>query len=120
MLVLFFGDLSFGARGGLQKPVVREKANAAILAAVPDSTCHDSGGVGQVGATTTLQDFGAGLCVKFVGAVVSVHRCVSVSCKLHTSHVTLFSCLRACVIICHTTLAHVFVRVISSMCHAPE
>ena len=31
-----------------------------------------------------------------------------------------FSCLRACVIICHTTLAQVFVRVIPSMCHAPE
>ena len=41
-------------------------------------------------------------------------------CKQYTSHVTFFSCLRACVIICHTTLAQVFVRVISSMCHAPE
>ena len=40
--------------------------------------------------------------------------------KQYTSHVTFFSCLRACVIICHTTLAQVFVRVISSMCHAPE
>ena len=50
VLVLFFGELSFGAQGGLQKPVFREKADAAILAAVPvffrDSTCHDSGGVG--------------------------------------------------------------------------
>ena len=41
-------------------------------------------------------------------------------CKQYTSHVTFFSCLRACVIICHTTLAQVFVRVISSMSHAPE
>ena len=36
----------------------------------------------------------------------------------YTSHVTFFSCLCACVIICHTTLAQVFVRVISSMSHA--
>ena len=34
VLVLFFGELSFGAQGGLQKPVVREKADAAILGAV--------------------------------------------------------------------------------------
>ena len=38
----------------------------------------------------------------------------------NTSHVTFFLCLRALVTICHTTLAQVFVRVISSMCHAPE
>ena len=38
----------------------------------------------------------------------------TVDCKQYTSHVTFFSCLRACVIICHTTLALVFVRVISS------
>ena len=35
----------------------------------------------------------------------------------HTS--PFFSCLRACAIICHTTLAQVFVRVSPSMCHAP-
>ena len=39
--------------------------------------------------------------------------------KQFSSHVTFFSCLRSCVIICHTTLAQVFVRVISSMSHAP-
>ena len=59
MLVLFFGELSFEARGGLQKPVVRENSDAAILAAVPvffrDSTCHDSGGVGQVGALVPVK-----------------------------------------------------------------
>ena len=51
-----------------------------------------------------------------------MQRCVArhrVVCKQCTSHVTFFSCLRTCVIICHTTLAQVFVRVISSMCHAP-
>ena len=42
----------------------------------------------------------------------------SVNSTPHTS--LFFSCLHACVIICHTTLAQVFVRVISSMCHAPE
>ena len=40
-------------------------------------------------------------------------------CKQCTSHVTFFSCLCALVMMCHTTLAQVFVRVISSMCHAP-
>ena len=35
VLVLFFGELSFGAQGGVQKPVVRDKADAAILGAVP-------------------------------------------------------------------------------------
>ena len=35
-----------------------------------------------------------------------------------TLHTSFFSCLRACVIICHTTLAQVSVRVISSMSHA--
>ena len=49
------------------------------------------------------------------------HRFVSrMSCKQYTSHVTFFSCLCALVMLCHTTLAQVFVRVISSMCHAPE
>ena len=38
-------------------------------------------------------------------------------CKQYASHVTFFSCLRACVMMSHTTLAQVFVRVISSMCH---
>ena len=33
LLVLIFGELSFGAQGGLQKPVFREKADAAILGA---------------------------------------------------------------------------------------
>ena len=42
------------------------------------------------------------------------------SCKQYTSHVTFFSCLCALVMMCHTTLAQVFVHVISSMCHAPE
>ena len=41
-------------------------------------------------------------------------------CKQCTSHVTFFSCLCALVMLCHTTLAQVFVRVIPSMCHAPE
>ena len=40
-------------------------------------------------------------------------------CEQNTSHFTLFSCLRARVTICHTTSAQVFVRVISSMFHAP-
>ena len=35
VLVLFFGELSFGAQGGVQKPVFREKADAPILGAVP-------------------------------------------------------------------------------------
>ena len=38
----------------------------------------------------------------------------------YTSHVTFFSCLCALIMMSHTTLAEVFVRVISSMCHAPE
>ena len=42
------------------------------------------------------------------------------TCEQYTSHVTFFSCLCALVMLCHTTLAQVFVRVISSMCHAPE
>ena len=50
VLVLFFGEQSFGAQGGLQEPVFREKAYAVILGAVPlffrDFTCHDSRGVG--------------------------------------------------------------------------
>ena len=41
-------------------------------------------------------------------------------CKQYTSHVTFFSCLCALVMLCHTTSAQVFVRVIPSMCHAPE
>ena len=36
-----------------------------------------------------------------------------------TPHDTFFSCLCALVMLCHTTLAQVFVRFISSMCHAP-
>ena len=47
---------------------------------------------------------------------------VSVSCVIceqNTSHVTFFSCSRACLMMSHTTLAQVFVRVIPSMCHAP-
>ena len=39
--------------------------------------------------------------------------------KQYASHVTFFSCLRALVMMCHTTLAQVFVRVIPSVCHAP-
>ena len=35
VLVLFFGEQSFEAQGGLQKPVFREKADVAILGAVP-------------------------------------------------------------------------------------
>ena len=42
------------------------------------------------------------------------------SCEQYTLHVTFFSCLCALVMMSHTTLAQVFVRVISSMCHAPE
>ena len=52
-----------------------------------------------------------------IGNSWSVPRCRN--CGQYTSHITFFSCLRACVIICHTTLAQVFVRVISSMSHAP-
>ena len=38
-----------------------------------------------------------------------------------THHTSPFSrSQRALVMMCHTTLAQVFVRVISSMCHAPE
>ena len=44
----------------------------------------------------------------------------SCGCKQYTSHVTFFSCLRALVMMCRTTLAQVFVRVIPYMCHAPE
>ena len=40
--------------------------------------------------------------------------------KQCTSHVTFFPCLCALVMLCHTTLAQVFVRVISSTCHTPE
>ena len=40
-------------------------------------------------------------------------------CEQNTSHVTFFSCLRACLMMSHTTLAQVFVRVIPSMSHAP-
>ena len=36
----------------------------------------------------------------------------ALNCEQYISHVTFFSCSRACVIICHTTLAQVFVRVI--------
>ena len=43
----------------------------------------------------------------------------TVSCEQNTLTRHLFSCLRALVTICHTTLAQVFVRVIPSMCHAP-
>ena len=35
----------------------------------------------------------------------------------HTS--PFFSCFRACLMMSHTTLAQVFVRVVPSMCHAP-
>ena len=41
-------------------------------------------------------------------------------CEQYTSHVTFSPSQRARLMLCDTTLAQVFVRVISSMCHAPE
>ena len=41
-------------------------------------------------------------------------------CKQYTSHVTFSRSQRALVMMCETTLAQVCVRVIPSMCHAPE
>ena len=44
------------------------------------------------------------------------HFCSKFVYKQYTAHVTFFSCLCAHVMLCHTTLVQVFVRVISSMC----
>ena len=41
-------------------------------------------------------------------------------CKQYTSHVTLSPTQRTRLMMCVTTLAQVLVRVIPSMCHAPE
>ena len=41
-------------------------------------------------------------------------------CKQYISHVMFFSCLCAFVMLCYTTLAPMFVGVISSVCHALE